>query len=240
MKWTWTPPAVVTVTAFFPWISLGLLAGCDTAPVADAESNPEPPATQADFGQLPALPLGSRSRLAVVGPEGEVRVGDSLDVALRAFPRPPRAVSVRGNPPFLAEPFEARGWETSAASLGIVARDERVWLVVWTQENLSASEVASEIDRYRRRRSPDEQLGSGPLRFWFWQDPAPWDGAVRSAGQPLETRRMLGVVETQPGRYRLVVGLGATPLMDQYRMSPAAVSADRDKALERLRRRARS
>lgn len=193
-----------------------LAAGCAT--VSDYG-----PASEAPSEDLVPAPTSFEQKdtdmlLALTGPNGQLRVGDTQDMSEKVFPVPPNAFTVHDLPDRFVPPYRARGFETPREGFATLLYGDKVALAVRRLEDVTSEVWNRIVDGYREQyNSPTAEPSNGQVSYWFWS----------RSGQ----RLMICVTPdiTHEGKFDVTEALGDIAPMDALRMN--ATSAYDDSAI---------
>ena len=159
--------------------------------------------------------FSKRTALRMVRKGEEVRVGDSIEVALRAFREEKNSVLVTEMPPGWQDPaYTAQGWDNGSSGFATILYDEKVVLALFHEDRADEArlqEILAVYDRMLVR--PAVNLVGSRVRFWFW-DQAPH-------------RLMICAVQVPSEGQSISIALGGQKIMDLLGMNPEAAEKDR-------------
>jgi hypothetical protein len=192
---------------FFLLLAAGIgVAGC--APDADVDSAPA-------RHVVPAPRSTERGTLALIGPRGMVRVGDTVQAAALEFREPERAVEFATAPPGFNPPYEAFGWDSAAEGFGVITYEGVIVLAMHRLYNADAEMLERVLDLYEGRFGSALTQISGPnQRYWFWSEG--------------DHRLMLHTHQTAAGLL-LTEMVGDTIVMNAVRASPDHARLDTER-----------
>lgn len=199
----------------WPILLLFVIGGC-------GESN-EPEAALAVPNEPVAHPdVLERGQLCLIGPVGQIHVGDSQDEAEKVFPAPSGSFAVKELPAGFEPPYRARGYESSRDGFAAVLFGERVALAMRREEDVQAASVAALVDRYIAKfGNPDTRVDGPLVTYRFWE----------REGQRLAIYEAPDVEKTE--RRDVTVAVGTFGVMDAVRLSQKTAQED-SKAGEKI------
>lgn len=214
----WTRLQVSNATKFLAFASLLALAGCSGDQTMEAKAPPV--AEKKTFSiETPALPT---TELPGAIHDGEiVRLGDSKQLALEVFPKPAKATSFREELPFISETARSEAWEGSRASLALITKQDRLVLLVFTEEQVERERINDVLAQHEKAfGSAQLTVPGGEVAYWFWSK---------------NLARLMICVATNPkGQRSLTIATGDYRVMDELRMSGSAAEEDQRAALDAL------
>lgn len=188
--------------------------GSVIAPASKARSRISAPAKVAPPN------FNDRTSLKMVRKGDEVRVGDDIDSALRAFSEERNAYKVTEMPPGWKDPaYSCQGWDTGLVGFAAITFDEKVALALYHEDKVSEDRLQEILDTYQRMLQSNGQPETGSkVRYRFWEDG--------------NQRLMICAVQSPEG-LNISIALGVKHIMDFFNMNPLSASKDRQEA-ERL------
>lgn len=159
-----------------------------------------------------------RTSLRMVRNGEELRVGDSIDTALRVFREEKNAYKIAEMPPGWKDPaYTCQGWDNGTMGFGAILYDDKVALGLYHEYKADQDRVDDIVGTYERMNvDPPVTVVGSRVRYWFWED---------------DTHRlMICAVQSPKDGLNISVSLGTTRLMDIMGMSPAQAEKDRASA----------
>jgi len=199
----------------FGLISLSVaLAGCQQGPAAA-------PGIEVEMAPLSRVALrvdlpkkSSPEWPRILRDENSLTMGESVEVAERAFPRPRNAFEFFEEPPFTGDDYQCFGWQSrSEAFAGVYLRDQLV-VGLYSQERVTDETLARVVEEYKNAylSLPMEEIPAKYGTYYFWES-----GPVRL---------MVGSSLDGSKRRELVIAVGQREAMDALRMNSAAIRQD--------------
>lgn len=146
--------------------------------------------------------------------ENSLTMGESVEAAERAFPRPRNAFEFFEEPPFTGDDYQCFGWQSrSEAFAGVYLRDQLV-VGLYSQERVTDETLARVVEEYKNAylSLPMEEIPAKYGTYYFWE-----------AGP---ARLMVGSSLDGSKRRELVIAIGQRDAMDALRMSSTAIRQD--------------
>jgi hypothetical protein len=198
-----------------------LLVGC-------ADEGPKSSVRKSTFLSTEPVPapgvLESDDRsLALLAPNGQIKVGMSLDDAEKIVPAPPNSFALKELPANFAEPYRARGFETYREGFGLILFAEKVAMAMRREEDLNADQVRLIKSRYLDTfGTPNDDKSDKEIGYLFWYR---------------EGHRLMVAISpdvTLKDRYDVTQAMGDAVVMDALRMNSIAAAEDQRVGLELL------
>lgn len=198
-----------------------LVSGCAQPPDLEAleGSTEAAPTFDSDFPNDPDLGL---IRDGVV-----IKVGDPVDRALSAFPRPDGAYDVNRPPTAFESEFQASGWEQRRMGFAVMHKGGVIASALWREKGLDSEDINRRVRQYELRFGPADQMVPSTVRevqqlqYWFWEG---------------ENERLCLVSTVDfEGELAFVAAVGRPDVLDALRMNPSAAREDIERAMEMLR-----
>jgi hypothetical protein len=179
-----------------------------------------------------AAPAALRSR--VVGPEkidppdfskktairmvrkgDEVRIGDSIESALRAFREEKNAYRIAEMPAGWRDPlYTAQGWDNGTTGFGAIVYDDKLVFGLFHEDRTDENRLQEILAVYDRMLNmPSTNVVGSRVRYWFWQRE--------------DHRLMICAVQPPTGGLSISIALGHAPIMNVLGMSAKQAEKDR-------------
>ena len=198
-----------------------LLVGCgDERPVTVVEPQAVP------IVDLPKPTFDQRTDLALLHNSKRLRVGDTSTAALALFPMEEGATRIRSLPQGFPSEYTVRGWSIPQEfeGFGVILFQDRVVAAMEQLDNVDQQAMTDTIEQYERSLGSAEPIVGNGVRYWFW----------REGPQTL----MISTFDTEPGRSRMTIAVGLTPVMSRLGISLEKARLDKDAVLQIQRSRA--
>ena len=168
--------------------------------------------------KVPAPDFTKRTRLRLVRRGEELRVGDSVDDALRVFKEEKNAYKLTDMPPgWQDESYKCSGWETGGQGFGVISTQEKVVLAMYHEEQVDEDRLKEILDTYDDNLQLASTAVTGSsVRYWIWEDDP--------------HRLMICAVQIPSEGLNVTVSLGDSRFMDMLRMSRPAAEKDEETA----------
>ena len=206
------------------FLGLGLLSilivGCGQPLDLEAlEAEDAAPSFEAEFPSDPEFGL--------LNDGATVKVGEPVQSALDAFPRPEGAYDFNSPPADFEEEFAAAGWEHRKMGFAVMHKNSVVVSAMWREKGITSDDITRLVRRYENRFGEPHQMVPSTARevqeiqYWFWQ---------------VGTERLclVSTIDHQ-GELAFVAAVGRTDVMDALRMNPGDAREDVEKAIELLK-----
>lgn len=209
-------------SSLFPVLGALLIAlgGCAQPPDLEALEGNEPvPTFDAEFPSDPQFGIFNDGSM--------VQVGDPLQTALDAFPRPEGAYDFQNTPAAFAEEFSAVGWEHRRMGFAVMHKNSVVVNALWREKGISSTDINRIVRRYEMRFGEPHQMVPGTaseiqeIQYWFWESES-------------ERLCLVSTIDHQ-GELGFVAAVGRIDVMDALRMSPRLAREDVQRAIEMLK-----
>lgn len=189
---------------------LSSLAGCSTPPPITASGNaPEEPVEV--VVELPKKPDEGKYYLENDG--RKLFVGDAVEQAFVVYPRPDRSFAIDNVPETLAGPYEAKGWETTRRSFGVITMRQKVAVALLIDDRATDVDVQNALTELITKHGDASNIvEAGNNRYWFWDSP--------------DSRLMLCASVDEQKRMNLALALGNPRVMTVLRMNSILAQED--------------
>lgn len=189
---------------------LANLAGCSAPPTITASGNtPEDPVEL--IVELPKSPEEGKYYLENEGKK--LYVGDAVEQAFAVYPRPDRSFAVDNVPESLSGPYEAKGWETTRRSFGIITTKNKVAVALLIDDRATDVDVQNALTELITKHGEASNIvEAGNNRYWFWDSP--------------DCRLMLCTSVDEQKRMNLALALGNPRIMTVLRMNSILAQED--------------
>lgn len=196
------------------------VAGCGS----NVASPPAPPVkvVQEPDRAFPTPDYVRSSTLAILTEDGKrLKVGDKASAFDTAFPKPPKASSLRDLPQGFPSSYMVRGWErdTGGEGAGALIYENRLAVAMRQVEGADEGELTEVLHQYEAAFGPGSVISGTSVRYWFWEV-APH-------------RLMINAFETGGARRRITIALGDGEVLSELGVSPEFAKKDRE-TLQRL------
>jgi hypothetical protein len=196
-----------------------LLVGC-------ADEGPKSSVRKSAFlstEPVPAPGVLEPGELALLAPNGQIKVGMSLDEAEKIVPAPPNSFALKELPANFAEPYRARGFETYREGFGLILFGEKVAMAMRREEDLNAEQIRLVKSRYIETfGTPTADMSDKEIGYLFW-----WKGGHRL---------MIAISPdvALKDRFDVTQAMGDATVMDALRMNSLAATEDQRVGMELL------
>lgn len=168
--------------------------------------------------KLPAPDFTIKTSLRMFRNGDELRVGDSIDNALRVFGEEKNSFKVAEMPSgWKDRDYTCQGWDTGSLGFAAIVNDEKVALGLYHEDRVSEARLQEILADYDKMISLSPRAVTGSrVRYWFWEDGA--------------HRLMICAVQIPSEGLNISIALGDGKLMDILRMNPTLADRDRQSA----------
>lgn len=156
-----------------------------------------------------------RSSLRMVKNGEELRIGDSIDSALRVFREEKNAYKIAEMPPGWKDPaYTCQGWDNGTLGFGAILYDDKMCMGLYHEYKADQERLDEIVDTYERMNmeTPVRVTGSR-VRYWFWENEG--------------HRMMICAVQSPKDGMNIAISLGDIKIMDIMGMSPEHAEKDR-------------
>ena len=145
----------------------------------------------------------------------EVRIGDSIDSALRAFREERNAYKIAEMPAGWRDPlYTAQGWDNGTTGFGAIVYDDKLAFGMFHEDRTDENRLQEILAVYDRMLNmPSTNVVGSRVRYWFWQQQ--------------NHRLMICAVQPPAGGLSVSIALGHAPIMDALGMSAKQAEKDR-------------
>ncbi|MBC8063641.1 MAG: hypothetical protein H7Y17_02330 [Chlorobia bacterium] len=206
---------------FLAILALGL-AGCNGGgQPAELQPAKDPNVARSSVpgpDKLPAPDFSVKTSLRMFRNGEELRVGDSIDTALRVFREEKTSYKVAEMPSgWKDRDYTCQGWDNGTLGFAAIVNDEKVALALYHEDRASEARLQEILADYDKmiNLSPQAVTGSR-VRYWFWEDG--------------DHRLMICAVQIPSEGLNISISLGDSKLMDIFRMNPTLADRDRQSA----------
>lgn len=156
-----------------------------------------------------------RSSLRMVKNGEELRVGDSIDTALRIFREEKNAYKIAEMPPGWKDPaYSCQGWDNGTMGFGAILYDDKMCMGLYHEYKADQARLDEIVSTYERMFAgePTRVIGSR-VQYWFWENEG--------------HRMMICAVQSPKDGLNIAISLGDERIMEIMGMSPQNAEKDR-------------
>lgn len=135
------------------------------------------------LGDLATPEVSSKTQVPAPGPlevgkfslpkeDRSLKLGDSLQQALRVFPEPSGAFHYADLPEGFALPYQSSVWETNREGFGVITYNDKAVLVMHQVEGVDQERLNQVVEAFRSMGGTTtyEFIPGGRVNYWFWED----------------------------------------------------------------------
>jgi hypothetical protein len=159
--------------------------------------------------------FSKKTAIRMIRKGDEVRIGDSIESALRAFREEKNAYKVAEMPAGWRDPaYSAQGWDNGTTGFGAIVFDDKVVFGLFHEERSDEGRLQEILAVYDRMLNvPATNVVGSRVRYWFWQKD--------------NHRLMISAVQPPTGGLSISIAMGHAPIMDILGMNAKQAEKDR-------------
>lgn len=209
---------------WYPFLATLLIGGCSGEVKEGSATESDVPAirTISTSAKVDPPNFDKRTSLRLIRKGEELRIGDSLESALRVFRPEPESYRISELPAGWKDPlYSCGGWDNGLQGFAAILFDNRVALGLYHEDRSSESRLQEILEVYNRMLDqPGNTVTGSRVRYWFWEQ--------------LPHRLMICAVQLPAEEtVNITISLGDAKIMDIFGMNPLIADKDR-KAAEKL------
>lgn len=195
------------------FLAIGCGAGGGEAAKSEPPASLRPRVTAPEKIEPPDFTQKTPVRMIRKG--AEVRIGDSIESALRAFREEKNAYRIAEMPAGWRDPlYTAQGWDNGTTGFGAIVYDDKLVFGLFHEDRTDENRLQEILAVYDRMLNmPSTNVVGSRVRYWFWQQD--------------DHRLMICAVQPPTGGLSVSIALGYAPIMDALGMSAKQAEKDR-------------